>query len=71
MSLDVGKVRQFVKVSSGKIGVVMANEKSGGVFRGHCDLWFGEIDPDGNPIVRQMCIMDDWKTIESPLGISV
>ncbi len=68
IGLPVGQVRQFVTVSDGRTGVVMANDQAGGVFRGHCDLWFGKFKEDGEPLVEQLCIMDDWETITCPLG---
>jgi len=66
--MDTGKVRQFVRVSDGRVGVVIANETCGGVFRGHCDLWFGEFDANGNPKVLQLPVEDDWCEVECPLG---
>lgn len=65
--MDTGQVRQFVKVSDGRIGVVMANELSGGVFRGHCDMWFGEFK-DGQPHVEQLLVVENWEEVEAPLG---
>ena len=65
--MDTGQVRQFVKVSDGRIGVVMANELAGGVFRGHCDMWFGE-SRDGQPHVEQLLVEENWEEIEAPLG---
>lgn len=69
--INTKKVRQFVKVSDGRIGVIMANETCGGVFRGHCDVWFGDIgynDKDEIPVVEQLCVNDDWEEVECPLG---
>ena len=63
------RLRQFVKVSDGRIGCVIANDACGGVFRGHCDVWFGEF-ADGKPVVRQLCVMDDWESVEAPLGVT-
>jgi hypothetical protein len=51
---------------TGKIGVIMANDGCGGVFRGHADIWLGEVDPDG-PVVFQVCL-NDWEQIECPGG---
>lgn len=65
--MDTGQVRQFVKIGE-RIGVVIANETAGGVFRGHCDIWFGEINPEGNPIVRQLLVTNEWEEIKAPLG---
>lgn len=68
--IDMKKVRQFVKVSDGRIGVVMAGEGSGGVFRGHCDIWFGEFNSEtGAPLVEQLCIFDDWEEVDCSLGL--
>ncbi len=66
--MEMNVIRQFVKVSDGRIGVVIANEVSGGVFRGHCDMWFGEIGENG-PIIEQLFVGDDWETVEAPIGI--
>lgn len=76
MTLKLGEVRQFVKVSDGRIGVVMANETCGGVLRGHCDMWFGEFALkferedrcEGVPKVERLLVEDDWKAIEAPTG---
>jgi len=67
--MDTGKVRQFVRVSDGRIGVVIANETCGGVFRGHCDMWFGDLTDHGEPIVEQLLVQASWEEIEAPLGI--
>lgn len=67
--MDTKQVRQFVKVTDGRIGVVIANETSGGVFRGHCDMWFGNFNNDGTPLVEQLLVTNDWKEIRAPLGI--
>lgn len=69
MALNAGKVRQFIRISDGRIGVVMANDRAGGVFRGHCDLWFGELE-NGLPRVELHCVSDGWVVVECPLGIS-
>lgn len=61
------KLRDFVKVSDGRIGLIVANDSGGGVFRGHYDLWFGKIK-DGKPVVEQLCRQKDWELVERPLG---
>lgn len=68
--METGRVRQFIKVSDGRIGVVMANEMAGGVYRGHCDLWFGQFKKDGSPIIEQLCINENWTTVACPLGMT-
>ncbi len=68
--MDIGEVRQLVKVSDGRVGVVMANEDCGGVFRGHCNMWFGEFTKDGEALVEMILVGDDWETIECPAGKS-
>lgn len=66
--MDTGQVRQFVRVSDGRIGVVIANDHSGGVFRGHCDMWFGSLQKNGDPHVEQLLVSKGWKEIEAPIG---
>ena len=66
--MNVGEVRQFVKVSDGRIGTVMANDGCGGVFRGHCDLWFGGFLADGTPLVEQLFVAKDWELVQCPTG---
>jgi len=62
-----GQVRSFFKTKDGDIGVIIANDQSGGVYRGHADVWFGDFD-DGRPRVVQIP-MDGAEEIEAPLGI--
>lgn len=66
--IDTSTVRQFVRVDDGRIGVVIANESAGGVYRGHCDMWFGKFLEDGSPLVEQLLVTDNWKAIDAPLG---
>jgi hypothetical protein len=66
--MNLGQVRQFVRVSDGRIGAVIAGEGAGGVYRGHCDLWFG-IVAEGVPVVEQLCIDEDWEEIPAPIGV--
>lgn len=68
--MDIGEVRQLVKVSDGRIGVVMANDDCGGVYRGHCNMWFGEFTQDGEAVVEMLLVGGDWKTIKCPIGKS-
>lgn len=66
--METGVVRQFVKVTDGRIGAIIANDSCGGVFRGHCDVWFGEIGEDDQPVVEQLCVDNRWQVIKAPLG---
>lgn len=61
------KLRDFVQVSDGRIGLIVSNDLGGGVFRGHYDIWFGEIK-DGTPVVEQLCQANDWQLVERPIG---
>ena len=69
-TMETGVVRQLVKVSDGRVGAITANDRAGGVLRGHCDLFFGEIDEDGKPIIEQLCMSDDWEAIPVSFGTS-
>ncbi len=68
------KVGQFVKVSSGRIGIITAGESV--VLRicyangclGHRDIWFG-VMVDEEPLVETLCVEKDWEIIETPNGI--
>jgi len=62
------RLRDFVMVSDGRIGLILANDLCGGVFRGHCRIWFGEFSDNNTPIVEHLCISKDWKVVECPIG---
>jgi len=66
-SFKKGQVRSFIKTKNGDIGVIIANDMSGGVFRGHADVWLGGFK-DGKPLVLQI-LMDGVEEIEAPLGL--
>ena len=66
MAKKLNEVRQFVKIGN-RIGTVIANDTAGGVFRGHCDVWFGEIKDD-QPIVEQLVVTQEWEVIPAPIG---
>ncbi len=59
---------KFVKVSDTRIGVVVGNQYSGGVFRGHCNVWFGGFAGDDEPQIEHLCIMEDWEAVDTPIG---
>lgn len=61
-------LRDFVKLPDGRIGLIVANDSCGGVFRGHYDIWFGECK-DGIPVVEQLCQTNLWELVERPLGV--
>ena len=68
-------VGQFVVVSDGRVGVITATDKSGGVFRDHADVWFGALDPcfpesHPDPAIEQLLIKDDWKVTATPIGLT-
>ena len=64
----VSVIGEFVKVSDTRIGVVVGNQHSGGCFRGHCNIWFGGFIGDDEPQIEHLCIMEDWKVVETPTG---
>lgn len=61
--IDPGVVRQLVRVSDGRIGAVVANDRADGVVRDHCDLFFGQIEENGDPKIEQLYMADDWEVI--------
>ena len=61
------RIGQFVKTVSGRVGVVVSNEDDGGVFRGHCCVWFGDVP--NTPVVEHLLITDEWEMIETPVGV--
>lgn len=66
-SFRKGQVRSFIKTRDGDVGVIIANDQSGGVYRGHADVWFGSFR-NGQPLVTQIP-MDGVEEMEAPLGI--
>ncbi len=57
-------LRDFVRLPNGRLGLIVANDSCGGVFRGHYAIWFGEIR-DGKPVVEQICGAPDWSPLTS------
>ena len=52
-----------------KIGVVVRDQYNGGVYRGHCNVWFGETK-DGKPVIK-LVLASNLKEIpedDIPLG---
>ncbi len=68
--MKTGEIRQFVKVPDGRIGTIIANDRGGGVLRGHCDVWFGGFTSESTPVVEQLLVTKEWEVIESPIGRS-
>ena len=68
--MDTGETRQFIQVTDGRIGAIIANDRSGGVLRGHCDIWFGAFTNDSKPLIEQLLVEDEWEVIEAPIGRS-
>ena len=66
-------LRDFVryKPMHGALAIIVRNDSCGGVFRGHCDIWLGQVE-DGKPVVYQVLASDceplDQKDI--PIGKS-
>lgn len=60
--MKTAHLRDFVSID-GKTAVVIANDHAGGVLRGHCDVWFGDFKPNGEPNVQQLRVTDGWKVI--------
>jgi hypothetical protein len=55
-----------------RLGVVVRDDRSGGVYRGHYDVWFGESEQkDGItvPIIRTVLVTDCQQVVFVPLGI--
>lgn len=54
-----------------RIGAVIHDDRCGGVFRGHVDVWFGEYQTNGVkpsvPVLRQV-LASECVEVESPLG---
>lgn len=57
-------LRDFVQLPDGRIGLIVANDSCGGIFRGHYEIWFGSFGNDGNPVIEQLCGAADWKPLQ-------
>lgn len=66
--INVG-MGEFVKTREYGIGVVVGTEYSGGVYRGHCKVWFGSLVNNGKqPHVLHLLILENWEIIPTPIG---
>ncbi len=48
------RLRDFVRMPDGRVGLIYLNSAQGGVFRGHMLVWFGATACDGTPIVEHL-----------------
>lgn len=65
---EISIIGSFVQVSDKRIGTIVGNQHSGGVFRGHCNVWFGGFVKDDEPQIEHLCVAEDWKLINTPVG---
>lgn len=61
------KLRDFIRMDDGRLGLIVANDLQGGVLRGHADVWFGGTEPDGLPDVEQLPVAR-MKRVDCPVG---
>jgi hypothetical protein len=50
----------------GKICIVILDQYDGGIFRGHCSVWFGEVEK-ARPVVW-LALESDLEMIEMPFA---
>ena len=67
---QIEQIRDFVKIPnkdgvSARIGIIVSNDRCGGVLRGHANIWFGEISNLGSPIIYQLAITDKWELVNN------
>ena len=63
------QVGQFVQFGD-RMGIVVANDTMGGVYRGHVDIWFGEVR-NLEPVIEEKLYSSrekDWKFLERPMA---
>jgi hypothetical protein len=62
------KVGKFVRVNNPnlQVGVVVKWDTDGGVYRGHCDIWFGEMCGD-RPLTRAI-LQSELSLVETPIS---
>lgn len=53
----------------GKIGAVVRTDLDGGCFRGHRDVWFGDHDGVGNPVIISVPIDYLSPQIKVPMSL--
>ena len=61
------KLRDFIRMDDGRLGLIVANDLNGGVFRGHADIWFGATELDGTPHVEQLPV-SRMALVNCPIG---
>src|SRR5258708_18686270 len=53
-----------------KLCVIVKDEHDGGVYRGHCDIWLGEIESDTTPLTYSI-LRDKLTPLDTPLSSQI
>jgi len=57
------QLRDFVRVSDGRVGLIVRNDSTSGMFRDEYEIWFGDYVDDFYPLTEILCRKDDWKSL--------